>query len=79
MKTYSRRHNLKFFGAPENIERTMEEGRAEQRVVVENNREVMYQFLEEKHPHEKIEFQRIHRLGKLNSSKVPLTPNFFFA
>lgn len=73
METYSRRENLKFFGVPENTERTMEEGASEQRVVVENTREVMYQFLEEKlkieQPREKIEFQRIHRLGKPNSFK----------
>lgn len=58
---------------PENAECTREEGSAEQRVVFENTREVMYQFLEEKlkieQPREKIEFQRIHRLGKANSFK----------
>ena len=71
METYSRRENLKFFGVPGNIERTMEEATAGQRVVVEKIREVMNQFLEEKlrtqQPREKIEFQRIHRLGKPNS------------
>ena len=73
METYSRRENLKFFGVLGNIERTMEEATAGQRVVVEKIREVMYQFLEEKvrteQPREKIEFQRIHRLGKPNSFK----------
>ena len=51
----------------------MAEGSAQQRVVVENSKEVMYQFLEEKFkiekPYEKIEFQRIHRLGKPTSFK----------
>lgn len=65
METYSRRENLKFFGVPENTERSMDEGSSEQGVVVENTREVMYQFLEEKlkieQPREKVEFQRIHR------------------
>ena len=74
METYSRRENLKFFGVPGNIERTMEERTAGQRVVIENIREAMYQFLEEKvrteQPREKIEFLRIHRLGtKPNSFK----------
>ena len=73
METYSRRENLKFFGVPVNTECNMEEGSVEQRVVVENTREVMYQFLEEKlkieQPRQKIEFQRIHRLGKPNSFK----------
>ena len=59
METYSRRENLKFFGVPENTECT--------------TKEVIYQFLEENQkidqPREKIEFQRIHRLGKPNSSK----------
>ena len=72
METYSRRENLKFFGVPENTECTMEEG-SEQHVVIENTKEVIYQFLEENlkidQPREKIEFQRIHRLGKPNSSK----------
>ena len=72
METYSRRENLKFFGVPENTECTMEEG-SEQHAVIENTKEVMYQFLEENlkrdQPREKIELQRIHRLGKPNSSK----------
>ena len=73
METYSRRENLKFFGVPENTKRTMVEGSSEQRVMVENTREVVYQFLEEKlkieQPREKTEFQRIHRLGEPNSFK----------
>ena len=73
METYSRRENLKFFGVPVNTECNMEEGSVEQRVVVENTREVMYQFLEEKlkieQTRQKIEFQKIHRLGKPNSFK----------
>ena len=72
METYSRRENLKFFGVPENTECTMEVG-SEQQAVIENTKEVIYQFLEETlkidQPREKIEFQRIHRLGKPNCSK----------
>ena len=72
METYSRRENLKFFGVPENSECTMEEG-SQQGVAFENTREVMHKFLEEKlkieGPREKIDLQRIHRLGKPNSLK----------
>ena len=72
METYSRRENLKFFGVPENTECTMEEG-SQQGVAFENTREVMYKFLEEnlkiEQPREKIELQRIHRLGRPNSLK----------
>ena len=49
------------------------EERLEQRDVAENTKEVIYQFLEEilkiDQPREKIEFQRIHPLGKPNSFK----------
>ena len=50
----------------------MEEG-SQQGVAFENTREVMYKFLDEKlkieRPREKIELQRIHRLGRPNSLK----------
>ena len=72
LETYSRRENLKFFGIPENTECTMEEG-SQQGVTIEDTRDVMYKFLEEKlnieRPREKIELQRIHRLGRPNSLK----------
>ena len=72
METYSRRENLKFFGIPEDTECTMEEG-SQRGVAFEDTREVMYKFLEEKlkieRPREKIELQRIHRLGRPNSLK----------
>ena len=72
METYSRRENLKFFGIPENTECTMEEG-SQQGVTIEDTRDVMYKFLEEKlnieRPREKIELQRIHRLGRPNYLK----------
>jgi len=81
METSSRRENLKFFGVPENNECTMEEGSAAQRVLFENTREGVYQFLEEKlkieQPREKIEFQRTPRLGKPNSFKpCPIIARF---
>ena len=80
METYSRRENLQFFGVPENTECTTEEG-AQQGVAFENTREVMYKFLEEKlkieRPREKIELQRIHRLGRPNSLKLrPIIARF---
>ena len=72
METYSRRENLKFFGIPENTECTIEE-RSQQGVAFQDTREVMNKFLEEKlkieRPREKIELQRIHRLGRPNSLK----------
>ena len=50
----------------------MEEG-SQLGVAFENTKEVMYKFLEEKlkieRPREKIELQRIHRLGRPNSLK----------
>ena len=47
MEAYSRRENLKFFGVPENTECTMEEG-SQQGVTIEDTRDVMYKFLEQK-------------------------------
>ena len=47
IETYSRRGNLKFFGVPENTECTMEEG-SQHGATLENTRDVMYKFLEEK-------------------------------
>ena len=56
---YSRRENLKFTGIPENVP----EGQQ-----MENTKELVYEFLEKElkiaNPRVRIEFQRIHRLGK---------------
>jgi len=67
--TYSRRENLKFVGIPEknnsndNIS-AVGEGSSEDTAAV------IYKFMADElsmsEPHEKIEFQRIHRLGKPN-------------
>lgn len=78
MENYSRRENLKFFGVQENIDPSysgndMDEGSSRQYGTLENTKEVLYQFLEEQlkidRPREKIEFQRVHRLGKPNPLK----------
>ena len=75
METYSRRENLKFFGLPENSDTLdssngMEEESTRQSGTSENTKEVLYKFLEEQlkidRPRDKIEFQRVHRLGKPN-------------
>ena len=59
LEAYSRRENLKFAGIPENIP----EGQQ-----MENTKELVYEFLEKElkiaNPRDRIEFQRIHRLGK---------------
>ena len=58
MEAYSRRENLKFAGIPENVP----EGQQ-----MENDKELVYEFLEKElkiaTPRDRIEFQRIHRLG----------------
>ena len=59
LEAYSRRENLKFAGIPENVP----EGQQ-----MENTKELVYEFLEKElkiaNPRDRIEFQRIHRLGK---------------
>lgn len=59
LEAYSRRENLKFAGIPENVT----EGEQ-----VENTKELVYEFLEKElkiaNPRDRIEFQRIHRLGR---------------
>ena len=61
LEAYSRRENLKFAGIPENVT----EGQQ-----TENTKELVYEFLEKElkiaNPRDRIEFQRIHRLGKPN-------------
>jgi len=78
MENYSRRENLKFFGLPENIDASLnsmnvEEGLPRQHDASENTKEIIYKFLEDQlkidRPREKIEFQRVHRLGKPNPQK----------
>lgn len=88
MESYSRRENLKFFGLPENSDtldssNDMEEEPSRQSgtVTSENTREVLYKFLEEQlkidRPRDKIEFQRVHRLGKPNPLKArPIIARF---
>lgn len=79
MESYSRRENLKFFGLPENSDtldssNDMEEKSSRQSGTWENTREVLYKFLEEQlkidRPRDKIEFQRVHCLGKPNPLKA---------
>ena len=59
LEAYSRRENLKFAGIPENVP----EGQQ-----MENTKELVYEFLEKElkiaNPRDRIEFQRIHRLGR---------------
>ena len=59
LEAYSRRENLKFAGILENIP----EGQQ-----MENTKELVYEFLEKElkiaNPRDRIEFHRIHRLGK---------------
>lgn len=74
MEAYSRRENAKFIGVPEELissEVGMEQDRPSQKT--ENTKEVIYKFMEEhlqiEHASDRIEFQRIHRLGKPVSGK----------
>ena len=86
METYSRRENLKFFGLPENSDTShsgnaIEEESSRQPDTSEDTREVLYKFLQEKlkidRPRDKIEFQRVHRLGKPNPLKArPIIARF---
>ena len=86
METYSRRENLKFFGLPENSDTLdssngMEEESSRQSGTSENTKEVLYKFLEKQlkidRPRDKIEFQRVHRLGKPNPLKArPIIARF---
>ena len=66
LETYSRRENIKFVGIAEKIKSTQDADRLSQQT--ENTKEVIYQFLEEhlkiEGARDRIEFQRIHRLGK---------------
>ena len=68
-KVYNRRENLRFLGIPES------------RDDEEDTKEMFYQFLEKELNIEnarRIEFQRIHRIGKKSTSEVrPIIARFF--
>ena len=70
METYSRRENVKFLGIKE--EEDANQASVSQQAA-ENTREIVYKFMEEQlkidQPRKKIEFQRLHRLGKPNAGK----------
>ena len=77
METYSRREKVKFFGLPEkpstsNGGERMQDGA---QFPAEDSKEVIYNFLEEHlqidRSRDKIEFQRVHRLGKPNADARP--------
>ena len=77
MEAYSRRENVKFFGLPEapstsNGGERVQDGR---QLPAEDSKEVIYNFLEAHlqidRPRDKIEFQRVHRLGKPNAGARP--------
>ena len=63
LECYSRRENLKFIGVPERIISP-----DEKEETCEDTKAAINKFLKEeleiKDPHQKIEFQRVHRLGK---------------
>ena len=63
---YSRRENLLFLGIEE--QNTMEHDEQGTHRDAENTKEIIYKFTEEvlqiRNPRDKIEFQRIHRVGK---------------
>ena len=77
METYSRRENAKFFGLPEGPSTSNGEERMQDGIELpaEDSKEVIYNFLQEHlqidRPRDKIEFQRVHRLGKPNVGGRP--------
>ena len=66
LETYSRRENFKFFGIDEGV------SASELDSPLEDTRDLVFKFLENKlrieNPRGRIEFQRVHRLGKPNNS-----------
>ena len=66
LETYSRRENVKFFGIDEVVPASAVDSPPE------DTRDLVFKFLENKlrieNPRGRIEFQRVHRLGKPNSS-----------
>ena len=74
METYSRRENIKFIGIDEDFVTSQRDAASNSHQQQgENTKEIVYNFMEKelkiKNSRDKIEFQRIHRLGKPNSSK----------
>ena len=66
LETYSRRENVKFFGIDEVVPASEVDSPPE------DTRDLVFKFLENKlrieNPRGRIEFQRVHRLGKPNNS-----------
>ena len=66
LETYSRRENVKFFGIDEVVPASEVDSPPE------DTRDLLFKFLENKlrieNPRGRIEFQRVHRLGKPNNS-----------
>ena len=66
LETYSKRENVKFFGIDEGV------SASELDSPPEDTRDLVFKFLENKlrieNPRGRIEFQRVHRLGKPNNS-----------
>ena len=66
LETYSRRENVKFFGIDEVVPASAVDSPPE------DTRDLVFKFLENKlrieNPRGRIEFQRVHRLGKPNNS-----------
>ena len=74
MGTYSRRENVQFVGVLEKQFVKMNDGEEDHngaQAQTEDTREIVYKFLEQQvkitNARERIEFQRLHRLGKPNS------------
>ena len=83
METYSRRENVKIVGLPKALANASvgEETQDDAQAQIENTREIVYDFLEDQlkitNAREKIEFQRIHPLGKPKSgSSRPIIARF---
>jgi len=77
-ESYSRRENLKFIGIVENTRDSANNQNAAKpsdSLQSENTKDVLFKFLEDERnitdARKRIEFQRIHRLGKLRSSGNP--------
>ena len=78
-ETYNRRENLKFFGIEEN-KSSLAEGTRDANMI-EDTKKVMYNFPEQElkisNARDRIEFQRIHRLGKPNDKgPTPIIARF---
>lgn len=71
---YSRRENLMFIGIKEHSTTSVDE-QGTHHDLAENTKEVIYKFMEEelqiRNPRDKIEFQRIHRVGKPKQDGSP--------